>query len=197
MASVMPMLEARARALLEAGDERGAAAAVIEVLGPAILRYLRALLLVEDDASDAFSQWAENVWRGLPTFRFDASLKTWGYRLALNAARNLRNEAWRRRGERLLTGQASLLAESIRSRSVAAQEQQERALDELRAALDDEDRSLLALRVDHQLTWDEVSEVLAWEGRPVAPAALMKRFERIKARLGRLARQRGLLGDLP
>lgn len=190
-------LETRVQQLLEAGDQRGAASAVIEALGPAILRYLRSMLREEDDAADAFSQWAENVWQGLPGFRFGASLKTWGYRLAWNAAQNLRNEAWRRHGQRLATGQASRLAESLRTRSVVVVERQRQALDALRAALDEEERCLLVLRLDQELSWDEVAAVLADAGTPAAPAALMKRFERIKTKLGKLARDRGLLGDEP
>jgi RNA polymerase sigma-70 factor (ECF subfamily) len=190
-------LEAQVQELLQAKDQRAAASAVIEALGPAILRYLRSMLRAEDDAADAFSQWAENVWRGLPAFRFGASLKTWCYRLAWNAAQNLRNEAWRRHGQRLATGQASMLAQSVRTRSVIVVERQRQALDELRAALDDEDRSLLVLRLDQGLSWEEVAAVMAGDGTPVEPATLMKRFERVKARLGKLAKERGLLGDGP
>jgi RNA polymerase sigma-70 factor (ECF subfamily) len=176
-----------------AGDADGAATAVIEALGPGILRYLRSMLRVEEDAADAFSQWSENVWTGLPSFRGESSLKTWSYRLAWNAAQNLRDQAWRRRGQRLSSGQASVLAESIRTRSVVVVERQRQALDQLRASLSDEDRSLLVLRLDQQLAWNEVAEVMAVEGKRIDPATLMKRFERIKTRLGELARERGLL----
>jgi RNA polymerase sigma-70 factor (ECF subfamily) len=185
--------EQQVRERLVAGDAAGAATLLIEALGPSILRYLRSLLRVEDDAADAFSQWSENVWAGLPSFRGEASLKTWGYRLAWNAAQNLRNEAWRRRGQRLETGQASALAQSIRTRSVVVVERQRQALEALRQALPDADRSLLVLRIDQQLSWNEVAEVMAEEGTPVDAATLMKRFERVKARLGELARARGLL----
>jgi len=188
-------LESRVQSLLQDGDPGGAAGAVIDALGPAILRYLRSMLREEDDAGDAFSQWAENVWHGLPSFRFGASLKTWSYRLAWNSAQNLRNEAWRRHGQRLATGQASVLAASLRTRSALVVEQQRQALEELRAALDEEERCLLVLRLDQGLTWEEVAAVLAEAGAPVAAATLMKRFERIKTKLGRLARDRGLLDD--
>jgi RNA polymerase sigma-70 factor (ECF subfamily) len=182
------------REKLAAEGPDGAATALIEALGPAILRYLRSMLRVEEDASDAFSQWSENVWTGLPGFRSESSLKTWGYRLAWNAAQNLRNDAWHRRGQRLSSGQASALALSIRTRSVVVVERQRQALEQLREALSEEDRSLLVLRIDQQLAWSEVAEVMAAEGTKVDPATLMKRFERVKARLGELARARGLLG---
>jgi RNA polymerase sigma-70 factor (ECF subfamily) len=190
-------LEERVRALLRDGDRQAAATAVIEAYGPAILRYLRSLLREEDDAADAFSQWAEDVWEGLPAFRFGASLKTWCYRIAWNAAQNLRNQAWRRRGERLVTGQASQLAQSIRTRSALVAERQRQALERLRAALEPAEQSLLVLRIDHELSWAEVAEVLGAEGARAEPAALMKRFERIKAKLTAMARKDGLLDEDP
>lgn len=159
-------LDQQVRERLAADGPDGAATALIEALGPAILRYLRSMLRVEEDAADAFSQWSENVWTGLPGFR----------------------------GQRLSSGQASALADSIRTRSVVVVERQRQALDELRQALSKEDRSLLVLRIDQQLSWSEVAEVLAAEGTAVDPATLMKRFERVKAKLGELARERGLLG---
>ena len=48
------------------------------------------------------------------------------------------------------------------------------------------------LRVDHRLSWAEIAEVVSGEF-PVIEATLRKRFERLKARLARLARERGLV----
>jgi RNA polymerase sigma-70 factor (ECF subfamily) len=186
-------LEVRIGKLLADGDRPAAATATIQDLGPPVLRYLRSMLRDEDDASDAFSIFAENVWRGLATWRGDGSLKAWSFRLAYNAAINLRNEAWRRRGRRFFTGEASALAEEILTRSHVKVERQRQALDRLRESLDVEDVSLLALRVDQKLSWAEIADVLAADGEPVEPAALMKRFERLKARLARMAKEQGLI----
>jgi len=158
-----------------------------------VLRYLRSLLREEDDAAEAFSQFAENLWKGLPGFRDASSLRTWAYRLAWNAAQNLRDGAWRRKGRRFATGEASALAEDVRTRTAVVVERQRQALAKLRAALPVEDQSLLVLRVDQGLSWAEVAEILAEEGRAVDPAALTKRFERLKDRLAKLAREEGLL----
>jgi RNA polymerase sigma-70 factor (ECF subfamily) len=63
----------------------------------------------------------------------------------------------------------------------------------LRDSLDPEEQTLLILRVDKAMPWEDVAEVLGADGDPVSPAALRKRFERLKEKLGRLAREQGLI----
>ena len=58
------------------------------------------------------------------------------------------------------------------------------------AELTAEDQTLLALRLDQELTWEEVAEVLSIEGRVIDPATLRKRYERIKARLAAIVKER-------
>ncbi len=186
-------LEVRVRGLLAAGDERGAATEAIRGLGPSILRYLRAVLREESDAREAFSHFAEKLWRGLPGFRAEAGLRTWAYRIAWNAALNLRDDAWRRRGRPFASGEASAIAEEVRTRTAVRVERQRDALAKLRASLSPEDQSLLTLRLDQQLSWAEIAGVLAAEGSTPSPDTVAKRFERLKARLARLAKAQGLL----
>jgi len=186
-------IDERVQELLAQGDQRGAATAALRELGPRILGYLQALLRDGADASDAFSIFAEHLWRGLPGFRFQSSLKTWCFKLAWNAALNLKDEAWRRRGRRLESGEASRLADEIRTRTGVKVERQLKALEALRAELSDEEQTLLVLRLDQQLAWEEIAEVLARDGAAPDAAALRKRYERLKEKLARLARERGLV----
>ncbi len=93
-------LSDRVQQLLSSGDLRGAATEAIRGFGPQVLQYLRAELRDEAEAREAFSQWAENLWRGLPSFRGESSFKTWSLWLARNAALSLRDQAWRKRGRR-------------------------------------------------------------------------------------------------
>ncbi len=186
-------LEREVRELLDAGDPAGAATLALTSLGPSVLRYLTTLLHDEQDAGDAFSIFAEHLWQGLPAFGGRSSLRTWAFRIAWNAAYNLRNEAWRRRFRPLLPGEASALVEELRTRSVVRVARQEDSLQELRKSLTPEEQSLLALRLDQEFTWEEISQILAAEGPMLSVAALMKRFERLKARMAELARERGML----
>lgn len=185
--------EARIRSLLDAADVRGAATEAMRGFGPKIFGYLHAILRDETDAADAFSLFSENLWRGIATFRGESSFRTWAYKVAWNAALAVRDEAWRRHGRRLETGEASRLADEIRT-TAARVERQRTALDALREALTPEEQTLLHLRIDQALSWDEIAQVLGKDGSPVEAATLRKRFERLKERLAALARERGLVG---
>jgi RNA polymerase sigma-70 factor (ECF subfamily) len=176
-------VEAKVQALLAAGDHRAAATEAIQGYGPKVLGYLRSLLRDDGDAADAFSHFAEDLWRGIAGFRGEASFKTWAYKLAWCAAMHVRSDAYRRLGRRLETGEASRLADEIRTRSVVRDERQRLWLDKLRETLTPEEQTLLFLRLDQQLEWAEVAVVLSGTGEPIEPAALRKRYERLKSQL--------------
>lgn len=184
-------LQSRVQRRLDAGDVAGGVSEALRALGPEILRFLRSVLRDEEDAADAFSQFAENLWKGLPGFRGQSSLRTWAFRVAWNSAMSLRNDAWHRHGRRFATGEASRIAEEIRTKTVVRVERQRDALEKLRQTLSADDQSLLALRLDREFSWEEIAEILSTGGKPVQPLALMKRFERLKKRLAELVRRQG------
>jgi RNA polymerase sigma-70 factor (ECF subfamily) len=176
---------------LRAGDHHGAATVAIRELGPAVVRYLRGMLRSEADAADAFSDWAESLWSGIGSFEGRSSFRTWAFRLAFNAALHLSDRAHRKRERRLATSEASILAEEVRT--ALTHERRRRRLDELRAELAGDEQTLLFLRVDQQLAWDDVAAVLSSQSVPVDSAAVRKRFERLKEKLRKMARERGLI----
>jgi RNA polymerase sigma-70 factor (ECF subfamily) len=190
----VPDLEPRLLALLDAGDLSGAATEALRGYGPQVLGYLTAVLRDEDDAHDVFSQFAEDLWRGLPGFRRESSIRTWAFRLAWHAASRYARDPYRKRHRPILTTEASKIAEQVRSTmSTYAPGGRADRLLKLRESLDREEQTLLILRVDKAMAWEDVAEVLRADGDPATPAALRKRFERLKEKLGRLAREQGLI----
>jgi RNA polymerase sigma-70 factor (ECF subfamily) len=163
----------------------------IRDLGPAVYGYL-CMMLEEDDAREVFSQWAEDLWRGMPGFRDECPLRAWAFKLAWHAAARHLRDPYRARAERLPSSAASRLAASVAASSMLPGGRRER-LRKLREALPPKDRTLLHLRIDRDLEWEEIATVLASDGAPVSAVALRKRFERVKARLAQLARDEGLL----
>jgi len=184
-------VEGRVDDHLSRGDNAGAASAGIEGYGASVYRYL-CTLLEEDDARDVYSQWAEDLWRGLPGFRRECTLRAWAFKLAWHAAARHLRDPYRARGQRLPSSAASRLAASVVASSMLPGGRRER-LRKLRETLPPEEQTLLHLRIDRELEWEEIATVLSADGGPVSAVTLRKRFERVKERLAKVARDEGLL----
>lgn len=167
----------------------------VAAFGPKVMGYLVRVLGNEDDAADAYSLWAEDVWKGIEGLREAAAAKVWTYRIAWNAAARTRRQAWNRRRQRLPTTMASRLAAEVLSRTPGAVEREAAHLARLREGLSPAEQSLLVLHVDRGLSWKEVAEVMAEEGEAVEEAALRQRFARLRKKLAERARELGLLDE--
>jgi RNA polymerase sigma-70 factor (ECF subfamily) len=90
----------------------------------------------------------------------------------------------------LSTSMASQLAQRVRTATALhLRTESKSGVQALREELLSDEQSLLILRIDRDLSWREVAEVLG-EAEPT----LRKRLERVKEKLRTLAQQRGLLG---
>lgn len=187
-------LEQTIAAHLAAGDHAQAATAALAGLGPQILGYLHARLRDEDAANDVFSQFSEELWKSIGTFRAESSFKTWAYKLVMHGIGRYRRDPYRRRGQPIASGELSALVQDVRSRTAPFQRTEVKdKIARLRESLDPEDQSLIFLRVDQGLSWTDVAEVVSAEGEAVDTATLRKRFERAKQRLRKLAEDAEIL----
>lgn len=153
----------------------------------------------EADADEAFSQACEDLWVGLPGFEWRASIRTWMYTVARNAAHRLRRSPNRRR-RHVRASQVSEMVERARSSTAPhLRTDVKDAFAQIRAALDAEDRALLVLRVDREMDWRDIATVLFPEeatpaSLPRLAARLRKRFQAVKDDIRDRARAAGLLG---
>ena len=182
-------LEQRIASHLDASDFPRAATVAIEGYGPQILGFLASVLRDDDAAYDVFSQFSEDLWRGIAGFRRASSMRTWAYALAWNAAQRWRGEAYRRHVRRLETAEVSKLVDSIR---LSTQVRAKDLASKLRDGLDADELTLVILRVDKELAWKEVAQVLSTPEQPVDVPALRKRFERVCEKLRQHAAREGL-----
>lgn len=184
-------LPATVRARLAAGDAAGATTLIIEQQGPQILGFLMAMARSDADAHDAFSQFCEDLWRGLPGFRWQSSLRTWCYTLARNALHRQRAGAPQRHGPHVALSEVpelGALAQRVRTVTPESGRTETRArFAALREQLDPDDHTLLILRVDRRMPWHDIAEILGEPAEPEAlrrrAATLRKRFERLKITL--------------
>jgi RNA polymerase sigma-70 factor (ECF subfamily) len=192
MADVPEDAEQRIAALLAAGDARATATLAIRTYGPQILGYVAAIVRDEATAGDVFSIFCEDLWHGVSSFRGESSFKAWAYRIAWHAALRVQRDPHRRRRVPLATDDAERLAAEVRSTTALhLRPQAHDALAEMRASLTPEDQALLTLRIDRDLAWSEIAEILG-EGAS-SEATLRKRFERLKEKLRKDAVARGLI----
>lgn len=188
VAGIDTQLETRVLERVDAGDVGGAATLALRGYGPQILGYLTAVLRSEDRAADAFALFSEHLWQGLATFRRASSIRTWAYKLAVHAAVDITRDASRHKADPLASALASGIADEVRTETAAhLRTENKTAVQKLREELTMDEQTLLILRIDRGLEWEEVADAL-----DVESPTLRKRFERIKEKLRDLARERGV-----
>lgn len=182
-----PSRDEDVRQLADAGRYAEAATALVQRHGPGVLGYLHALSSSRAESEELFSDVCERLWRKLPAFEWSGSIRTWMY----VTARNALIDARRRQGRRPMVPLSSApeLAAAVRSTTeVYRRSETKGKLSEVRDELDADDRTLLILRVDREMSWNDIARVMA-EGEPDeaelerAGARLRKRFERLKERI--------------
>lgn len=195
-------VEERVAEAIRRGRLDEAASLGLRGYGPEILGFL--IALGPSTAEDAFSQFCEDLWRGLPRYRAEASFRTWAYTLARHADVRIKRDPYARRksplsdlgpisgiAEELRASTASYLASQVRDRVTA-----------MRDELAEDDRLLLVLRIDRQMSYVEIARVMlgetADEGAISKRTALLrKRFERLKLEIRARAEKEGLVQKKP
>lgn len=183
------------KALVAAGEHERATEGAIRLYGPELVGWLCSVLPSEADAQDAFSRASIELWQSLRRFDGRCSVRTWCYMLARHAAVKVRSRVASRE---VLVSQVPSLVGAVshvwnttrRGRAEAAD-----VYTQIRNELDEEDQILLVLRVDKDLAWRDIAQVLLGEEAPAEElqrkaAALRKQFERVKERLKTLAAER-------
>jgi RNA polymerase sigma-70 factor, ECF subfamily len=125
-----------------------------------------------EEARDAAQETFLKVYRGLNSFRGEAGLKTWIYRIAINQAMN--QQRWWRRRHRdetisldLTRGQSEMTIGSLLPAHTASPEAQaiaserERRIMRALAEIKQEYRVALILREIEDLSYEEIAETLA------------------------------------
>jgi RNA polymerase sigma-70 factor (ECF subfamily) len=175
--------------LLASRDLTRAGTVALRSYGPEIMGLLVTLFHDERVAGDVFSQFCEDLWTGIGAFRGASSFRTWAYALAHHAAFRYRRDPLRRRGIALDDCPEVLeAAHHIRTTTLTYMRTEVKdRVRRLREKLTTEEQTLLVLRVDRGMSWEETAEIVFGEADAAARArhvvALRKRFERTKERL--------------
>jgi RNA polymerase sigma-70 factor, ECF subfamily len=198
------LADADIQAMVGNGDVDAAATVIVQNYGQQVYGFLRAALGNDADADEVFAATSERLWRGLPAFRWQCSVRTWIYVIARNESSRYLRGARRRQLGRVSTSRLDEVIAAVRTATRSAL--QSTKLDRLRALRDElpvEDRMLLILRVDRDFNWEDIARTLLDQNRDHDPpsdealrresARLRKRFQLIRQRLAARARDEGIL----
>jgi RNA polymerase sigma factor (sigma-70 family) len=186
-------------------DYGSAATLVLSAYAGEIYSFLLAQFRGDEGRSDdVFAEFSEDFWRALPKFEWRCSIRALCYKLARSAASRSRRSPYNRRERRVPLSDAPFLQEFVQ---VARESTQPHVRTEvkdqfqrLRERLSEDERDLLILRVDRNLSWKDVAhamlgadEVADDERVRRFEVTLRQRFTEVKKRLRALAEEEGLL----
>jgi RNA polymerase sigma-70 factor, ECF subfamily len=191
-------IERQVRALTDSGDVNGAITVAIQAYGDELYSFLLSRLRDEDTASDVFAQTCTDLLASLATFQWRCSLRTWCYRLARAATTRYLRAPANRADRRVALSHVSEAVDRVRSRTqMHLRSEVKDGLRKLRDQLDDDDQQLLMLRVDRDLGWTEIAEIIDDDDDPKTvartSARLRQQFQTLKDRLREMAIAEGLL----
>ncbi|MCH9687524.1 MAG: sigma-70 family RNA polymerase sigma factor [Deltaproteobacteria bacterium] len=185
------LLEHEIRTLAQHQRWAEAVSCALRGYGAEILGFLHAVVVDPTEADDIFSALCEKIWRGLPGFRFESTFRTWLYTVARNLAHDRgRARRWRNRWLAEAAG-SGIFEVAARVRSTTAVHLRSGTKTHLRKILDmlpPEDRVLFVLRLDREMSWNEIASVLTDDSDDEVDVVreasrLRKRFERVKAKV--------------
>ena len=150
---------------MQGGDE-AAFEALLRLYEKKIYTLCRRMCGNDEDAQEAAQDAFLSLWRSAKSFRGDASLSTWLYRLATNACIDLlrRNK---RVGERVSLDDEETTLEIVDDRPLPEQalerKETQRLINEALAALPEDYRAILLLREAEGLSYAEIADAMHME----------------------------------
>jgi len=197
-------LDAELRQHFERGDYERTATLFLERYGPEISSFLTGRMRSPTKSADVFSQFAEDFWKGLPGFSWRSSLRAWAYALARNAAYRYGKSAGRAAHQTFSEDSpfAEQVARHRTNTQLYMQTEVKSRMRALREQLAEDEQTLLILRVDRGMSWQDLAvafsdtELDAAELKRQA-TNLRQRFQKVKRQLRSLAVAEGLLADDP
>jgi RNA polymerase sigma-70 factor, ECF subfamily len=183
--------ELRIRRLFDTSDFDGAMTALVAAYGRELFGFLVGLSRDRGYAEDAFGAACERMWKAFTKFRWESTVRVWAYTIARNEfMRSTRDINRARQQVELSDGLRSAIAQVKSTTPAYNRPEVHERFARIREQLEPDDHILLGLRIDRDMSWSEIAQVLAGEAEvgdlERRAAALRKRYERLKDMLKKL-----------
>jgi RNA polymerase sigma-70 factor (ECF subfamily) len=118
------------------------------------------LLGNHEDAQDAAQDAFLKCWRGRDSLPEVRDMRAWIFRVGVNAAKDMRRNAWRRRARRITAELAqSTLSDDVAASALEDKEDLQRLREQI-VHLRDEEKAVFLLRQNGDLTYEEIAQSL-------------------------------------
>jgi RNA polymerase sigma-70 factor, ECF subfamily len=114
-----------------------------------------------EDARDALQDAFIKCWRHRDGIDDIENLRAWVFRVALNAGRDLRETAWRRRRQSLEEGGNHLASADPRPDAAALQNERLAIVRQAIGQLRPEEQEVFLLRQDGQMSYDQIAQAIS------------------------------------
>ena len=139
-----------------------------------------------EDARDALQETFVKCWRHRSSVPQIKDLRAWVFRIALNAGRDVRKTAWRRRRKTLEDGEATVVSSDDGPEAEATRREQLALIRQALLELRPEEQEVFLLRQNGTMTYDQIAQSIR------IPVGTVKTRMRLA-----LAKLRGLLEKKP
>lgn len=113
-----------------------------------------------EDARDALQEAFIKCWRHQAEVGEVQNLKAWIFRVALNAGRDIRETAWRRKRQGLPEDESMLASRHAGPNEIVEHDERVTRLREALKQLRPEEQEVFLLRQNGELTYDQIAEML-------------------------------------
>ena len=121
--------------------------------------HIRKMVIVHEDADDVLQNTFLKAWKGLETFKGEAQLYTWLYRIATNESINFLNQK-RNRQMMPLEDAEYLLSHSLHHDAYFSGDELQMQLQEAILTLPEKQRIVFNMRYFDEIPYEEMSEIL-------------------------------------
>ncbi len=131
---------------------------IVQHYSPQIYRQIRRMVLLHDDTNDVLQNTFIKAWTNLDSFRGEARISTWLYRIALNETLNFLQQ--KRQNLSMEAEEAGYVVRTLQADPYFDGDATELQLQQAMAELPDKQRLVFQLKYYEEMKYEEMSHVL-------------------------------------
>jgi len=145
--------------LRDVGSRNDAFSTMVAQCSERLYWHIRKIVVVHEDADDVLQNTFLKAWKGIDSFKGEAKLSTWLYRIATNESINFLNQK-RNRRMMPLEDTEYLLSESLHHDAYFSGDELQMQLQQAILTLPEKQRIVFNMKYFDEMPYEEMSEIL-------------------------------------